>query len=396
MRPTRRIAAATLAALALTAACGGDSGDDGGNGGNGGNGDERTITWPESPTTPVLVADSGGGLPPPDPAPTRFAAVPDVVVYGDGRAVWRGDDGFHFARLDTEGVALVLGWADEAGLLTPGGVDTGEPEVFDLPSTWYEVTTDDGTEQTRVMAPGFEDQGVGLTDDQIEARARIAEFRDRLVHLSSAVPDERFLAAPRPLDAPGWEVLTRPSRVYPDLTGAEPAWTLDDPAEVGRCRVVSTEATDQLGEQMADPTEPHYWAVDGERWVAFIRPLLPGAARPCGDRTTVRLTPADPAAAVQVGDRVLVELPENPSVGDLWMVTEPPDGAVVEIVGDTYVADEPVLIGSGGVRVFTLEAVGRGRTTVVFHNCYRCDAAGDTPPEDAQEAVDQTFEITVD
>ena len=72
-----------------------------------------------------------------------------------------------------------------------------------------------------------------------------------------------------------------------------------------------------------------------------------------------------------------------------------PDETVARIVDDAYDADQPVAEGSGGLRVFTLEAVGSGTTTIVIHNCYRCDADGNTPAVDEHEAVDERFEITV-
>jgi predicted secreted protein len=100
---------------------------------------------------------------------------------------------------------------------------------------------------------------------------------------------------------------------------------------------------------------------------------------------------------VEVGDELVIEVAENPSVGDAWEVTTPPDGSVARLVGDTYEADEadPEMTGVGGTRSFTLEAVGAGETVVVVHNCYRCDTAGNTPPEDAQEAKDSTYRIRI-
>lgn len=100
---------------------------------------------------------------------------------------------------------------------------------------------------------------------------------------------------------------------------------------------------------------------------------------------------------VDVGDELVIEVAENPSVGDAWEVSTPPDGSVARLVGDAYEADEadPEMTGVGGTRSFTLEAVGAGETEMVVHNCYRCDPAGDTPPEDAHEARDLRYRIRV-
>jgi predicted secreted protein len=117
----------------------------------------------------------------------------------------------------------------------------------------------------------------------------------------------------------------------------------------------------------------------------------------CGDGTATVSLSADGVTEAEVGDELVIELAENPSVGDAWQVTTPPDGSVARLVGDTYEADEadPEMTGVGGTRSFTLEAIGSGETVLVVHNCYRCDAAGNTPPEDAHEARDLGYRILV-
>ena len=243
--------------------------------------ERSSITWPVSASAAVVTVDSGGGLPPPDPAPSRFGEVPDFVLYGDGTGVWNADGDFRSARLDEEGVRTVLGWANEAGLLAPGGVDTGEPQVYDVGVTRYEVATDAGTVQTQVDAPGFEDEAVGLSIGEIEARARLEDFRQRLFDLPEALPEGRFLAPEGPFVAQGWELLTRPSTAYDRLTGDEPRWTFDDPSVVGRCRVVTGVDQARLEADIGATGEGRVWAVDGEPWLVVARPLLPGSAAPC-------------------------------------------------------------------------------------------------------------------
>lgn len=99
--------------------------------------------------------------------------------------------------------------------------------------------------------------------------------------------------------------------------------------------------------------------------------------------------------AVDVGDEMIIEVPENASIGDDWRVSAPPDPAIARIVDEAYHADDPDATGSGGVRVYTLQAIGPGTTTVVLHNCYRCDTNDNTPPEDAAQAIDAVFPIVV-
>lgn len=242
---------------------------------------DEDLTWSEEASAEVVAVDSGGGLPPPERVPGRFAEVPDFVLYGDGTVYWADEDGFRTARIDQEGVGTVLGWAADAGLLEPGGVDTGEPEIYDVGSAWYDVSVDGETRHTQVYAPGFEDEGVGLSAEEIEARDRIEAFRDRLFALSTALPEERFLVSEAPLQGQAWEVLTRPSATYGELSGGEPRWQIDDPATAGRCRVVTGADARRVAADVGSTGEAQIWAVDGEPWVVVARPLLPGSAPPC-------------------------------------------------------------------------------------------------------------------
>ncbi len=272
MGPSWRLLALAVVVLG---ACGGgvENGDDSDR--------QEQITWSDEATADVVAVDSGGGLPPPERVPERFAAVPDFVLYGDGTAYWQAEDGFRTARIDQEGVGAVLDWAADAGLLDPDGVDTGEPEIFDVGSVWYDLSANGGTHHTGVYAPGFENEGVGLSGDEIEARNRIDAFRERLFALSAALPEERFLSREGPLQGQAWEVLTRPSTAYGDLSGDEPAWQLDDPSVVGRCRVVTGPDARRVAEDVGSTGEAQIWAVDRDPWVVVARPLLPGAAPPC-------------------------------------------------------------------------------------------------------------------
>jgi hypothetical protein len=56
---------------------------------------------------------------------------------------------------------------------------------------------------------------------------------------------------------------------------------------------------------------------------------------------------------------------------------------------------DPELVGAGHTEVFVLEAVGPGTTALVLHNCFRCDAEGNTPAEDAQYAIDLTYAVRI-
>lgn len=131
---------------------------------------------------------------------------------------------------------------------------------------------------------------------------------------------------------------------------------------------------------------------------ALVALTLSGAAvAGCSDDDTTVLTPDEDTAEVSVGGEVVIEVPENPSVGDNWQVDTAPDSAVARIVDDEFESDDPsgTRDGAGGVQRFTVEAIGEGETTIVLHNCYRCDADGNTPPDEEEFAVDETFVISV-
>jgi hypothetical protein len=244
--------------------------------------------WPDQAEVAILSEDVGGGLPPPEPAPARFAEVPDFVLYGDGVAVWRQGGSFLTLTLDREGVQSVLGWATVAGLLEKGGADTGDPEVYDVPSARFELTTDDGSVTTILRAPGLDAADLGLSADAVAARALLAELDDRLRALPDFLGADRVVAPVGPLRAAGWEVLSRRTTTYPDLSGDEPTWPLDDPS-VG-CRTVTgddqTRLESLVAAQETDPGSGRVWAFEGAAWVVFARPLLPGAPPGCAGRRT--------------------------------------------------------------------------------------------------------------
>ena len=98
---------------------------------------------------------------------------------------------------------------------------------------------------------------------------------------------------------------------------------------------------------------------------------------------------------VDEGQRFAITLEENPSVGDDWVVQGEPDPDVAALVDTDYDADAPDMIGSGGARTFTFEADGAGETTIVLHNCFRCNADGETPAEDQQYAETLTYDVRV-
>ncbi|MBI5841434.1 MAG: protease inhibitor I42 family protein [Chloroflexi bacterium] len=97
--------------------------------------------------------------------------------------------------------------------------------------------------------------------------------------------------------------------------------------------------------------------------------------------------PSQPIIA-RAGATFDIVLDANPSTGYHWELVEELDAHVVELVGNEYAAQEPIMPGSGGVDVWTFRAVDAGDTTIVF---------GYYPPNpnaDPQETL--TFNIRVE
>jgi hypothetical protein len=129
--------------------------------------------------------------------------------------------------------------------------------------------------------------------------------------------------------------------------------------------------------------------------VLVIAALLLVTAATCGGDDPAIPVGVSGVTEAEVGDRLEIRLSAEPGLGDAWQVAEPPDESVVRVVDVTSESDEPDVAGGRWEDVVILEAVGPGTTTVVMHNCFRCDDDGNTPPEYAEEAADIRFTIEV-
>lgn len=100
--------------------------------------------------------------------------------------------------------------------------------------------------------------------------------------------------------------------------------------------------------------------------------------------------PTDPTQLIKVpsGETFDIVLPSNSSTGYRWNILPGLDANLLELVGQNYIAEQPVIPGSGGVEVWTFRAIGPGDTTI---------ALGYFPPSnetDPEETV--TFSIRVE
>jgi inhibitor of cysteine peptidase len=69
---------------------------------------------------------------------------------------------------------------------------------------------------------------------------------------------------------------------------------------------------------------------------------------------------------VKAGEMFEIVVPSNSSTGYRWKIVPELDEAMVQFVDQEYVAEQPVIPGSGGVDVWTFRAVSAGDTTVVL------------------------------
>jgi inhibitor of cysteine peptidase len=93
-------------------------------------------------------------------------------------------------------------------------------------------------------------------------------------------------------------------------------------------------------------------------------PTLP----PTAETPNTLLEPSDPTQLVTVkaGETFELVLPSNPSTGYHWDIIPEMDENIVQFVEQNFMAEQPVIPGSGGVDVWTFRAVSTGETTIVL------------------------------
>ena len=93
-------------------------------------------------------------------------------------------------------------------------------------------------------------------------------------------------------------------------------------------------------------------------------PTLPPAAETPG--TLPEPTDLTQLITVKAGETFELVLPSNPSTGYHWNILPEPDETIVEFVVQNYIAEQPVMPGSGGMDIWTFRALSAGDTTVVL------------------------------
>ncbi len=70
---------------------------------------------------------------------------------------------------------------------------------------------------------------------------------------------------------------------------------------------------------------------------------------------------------IEVGQKLRIELDANVTTGYTWKWTNKDStNNLVKLIKEEYIADKPVMAGSGGTRVYTFEGVKKGKETLTF------------------------------
>ncbi|TYP85907.1 hypothetical protein [Blastococcus xanthinilyticus] len=286
-----RAAAAVVLALVLSA-CAARVGE------TGSPTDPSPAPEPDPATVVLQVSEVGGYT-----TPALLAGrVPGATVYADGRVITTGPvpaiwpapalPNLQVHHLADGGVQELVDLALAAGV--NGTTDLGSPPVADVTSTRFLVRTGGETVTREVYALGFgasrppggdpaepADDASGLTEEQQEARARLAELAGALHDPAGALgPDQ--VSGPEPYVPEAVAALVSPY-VDPaeDLPQSEVPWP--GPALPGEpiapgvtCVTATGEQADAVLEAAASASSATPWtSEDGSRWSIVLRPLLP-------------------------------------------------------------------------------------------------------------------------
>jgi hypothetical protein len=267
--------------------------------------DTGSISYATGPTDLVLQATSGGGL---LPQSMRFAEMPNVSIYGDGRVITLGEHGgwpddpllpeLTETRVTADGMDRTLRAAWEAGILGPGPDRRYElADVYDLWTVWFTATTDGKTHRVSAYALGFEEEARLAPPGEMDARKKLDALYGQLVDLRAWLPagtvgpdspygpaETRVLVTPL-LD---WSTAGDGATAAPATPRADQEvrdWPLVDPpesfgspldthgGEPWSCKILGPDEVAALGLDTA--TRDTRWKAGGNLYQVVARPLLP-------------------------------------------------------------------------------------------------------------------------
>ena len=235
---------------------------------------------PGSDVAVIRIAQVGGMMPP-------WISVnwyPAVVVYADGRLITMGPQfelypgpalpNLQVTQLTQAGLAQVLTWAGQAGLVGPDRT-LGEP-ILDSPVTVFTVQTDVGPHQTILQ---------GINDDP--AVQALLRFQDALLSVRSLVDAGAVVGDDVPFAWQRMQILDVPAdpgqAPDPQLVSLR-AWPLAPLATLGRliepgqgyrCAVIEGADADTLRTALEGANELTFWTSDDEVYQVTFHPLLP-------------------------------------------------------------------------------------------------------------------------
>lgn len=255
------------------------------------------------PTTPALVLPANGdtllvqirtegGFVAPS---FRFAAIPQLSVYADGRLIEQGAvpaiypgpllPALLVRQLSRGQLHDLLSEAEAAGL-SPDAERTSYPPhgIADAPDTVIVVWTPAGPRTTSFGAFGMEQSG--MDPAETAARAAAATFIER-AQASSGSGDAPFVPTAarvivRPYENPD-PAITTPPVTWPLATALSAAAPLIEgsPGE-GGCLVVAGADLTRVWPLFATANSATAWISDGVRYALTVRPLLPDEPPTCG------------------------------------------------------------------------------------------------------------------
>lgn len=229
----------------------------------------------------VEVAYVGGFV----PFGFEFRNPPAAVVYDDGTVLAPGAVAEIFpgpallpvmrGQVDEGTLDDLLGAAAEAGMIG-GPPDVGGVEdipIADAATARITVVVDGEAQVVEAYALDHAGMDLGLTAEQDEARARLADF--------VAAVNELALAAREPFVPERYRVLASAPPDAGDAAPGEPqpteqAWPagVPEPAD-GACTAVTGDAAAALGDALATANELTVWRLGDRTFSAFVRPVLP-------------------------------------------------------------------------------------------------------------------------
>jgi hypothetical protein len=249
--------------------------------GCGGTGPTPTPSPTPDPDVALIRIEQVGGMLPPWLSLNWY---PSVAVYADGRLITQGAQvelypgpalpNLQVTQLSAAGLARVLDWAGEAGMVGPDRT-IGQP-LLDAPVTVFTVVTDAGVHRTTV-------QGIN-EDPAVVAAVRLQET---LMSVRSWLDPAGVVGGDRAYDWQRLQIVLQPMTVEampdPQLVNRRewplaPLTTLGRLIEPGagyRCAVIEGADVGTLRPALEGANELTLWAVEDQTFQIAFHPLLP-------------------------------------------------------------------------------------------------------------------------